>query len=223
MMMTSHKERIISGLGGGLAILIVYTLTLQTEAMLHARTVLIASMGASAVLLFAVPHGPMSQPWNVIGGHVISALVGVAIHKSVADTVLASGLAAGLAITAMHYLRCLHPPGGATSLIPILLGASGDGYGYLLALFPIGTGAVVITLVAVLYNMPFPWRRYPLALWRRWGAAAAPDLAQGYPDISHADFVAALAEIDTFVDISEEDLLNIYHVATRRDASAHSR
>lgn len=222
-MTNSHRERIVSGLGGGIAILIVFQVTLQAELALDAGTVLIASMGASAVLLFAVPHGPLSQPWNVVGGHMISALIGIAVHKSVPGTVLASGLAAGLAITAMYYLRCLHPPGGASALIPILLGAAGDDYGFVLVLFPIGTGAVLITLVAVLDNLPFAWRRYPVALWRRWGAMAAPAPTQGYCDISHADFVAALAEIDTFVDISEEDLLSIYHIATRRDAASQSR
>lgn len=220
-MVNSHRERLISGLGGGVAILTVFALTRQAELALHSSILMIASMGASAVLLFAVPHGPMSQPWNVIGGHMISAAIGVAVHRAVADTVLASALAAWLAITAMYYLRCLHPPGGATSLLPILLGAEGDSYGYLLVLFPVGFGAVVLVTVATLYNLPFEWRRYPLTLWSR--TAGKPKLARGYPDISHADFVAALAEIDTYVDISEEDLLRIYRIATRRDAGDHSR
>lgn len=217
----SHKEKLISGLGGGIAILVVFALTREAELNLHSETVLIASFGASAVLLFAVPHGPMSQPWNVIGGHVISALIGVTMHQFVADMILASGLAAGLAITAMHYLRCLHPPGGASALIPILLGPTADGYGLSLALFPIGTGALAMVVMAILWNLPFAWRRYPLWLAAPAGEDEADEVAKGYPDISHADFVAALAELDTFVDIAEEDLVRIYHLATKRDAAHH--
>ena len=109
-MVSSQSERIIAGLGGGLANLIVFALTLEIELSLEAETVLVASMGASAVLLFAVPHGLMSQPWNVIGGHLISALIGMLVHRLIADVALASALAVGLAISAMYYLRCLHPP-----------------------------------------------------------------------------------------------------------------
>ncbi len=212
----SHKEKLISGLGGGLAILIVFGVTLSTEQELHTKVILIASMGASAVLLFAVPHGPMSQPWNVIGGHVISALIGVLMYWTIGDVVIAGAFAAGLAITAMHYLGCLHPPGGASALIPVISGAATDDYGLGLVLFPIGAGAVLMVVLAILYNLPFAWRRYPLALWARHGNTDAP-VGDGYADISHADFVAALAEIDTYVDISEEDLLRIYHIAMRRE------
>lgn len=219
----SHREKLISGLGGGIAIFAVFALTRQAELSLHSETVLIASFGASAVLLFAVPHGPMSQPWNVIGGHMISALIGVILHQAIAGTILACALAAGLAITAMHYLRCLHPPGGASALIPILLGPTADGYGLSLALFPIGTGALAMVVMAVVFNLPFTWRRYPLWLAARLSKKEDDEIAPGYPDISHADFVAALAEIDTYMDIAEEDLLRIYYLATKRDAAAHRR
>jgi CBS domain-containing membrane protein len=73
-------------------------------------------MGASAVLLFAVPLGPLSQPWNFVGGHLISGLIGVTIAQWVPDMVVASTLAVSLAIFVMYVTRCLHPPGGATAL-----------------------------------------------------------------------------------------------------------
>lgn len=217
MTVPSHKERIVSGLGGGLSILIVFGLTRAVQMELQAQVVLIASMGASAVLLFAVPHGPMSQPWNVVGGHTASALIGVLMYRTGLDPVLAAGLAAGLALTAMHYLGCLHPPGGASSLIPILSGPAVDGYGLGFVLFPIGAGAVLMVLVATLYNLNFGWRRYPAGLWPQRDIPAESATA-AYPDITHADFVAALAEIDTYVDITEEDLLRIYDIAMRRHA-----
>lgn len=217
-MVTSHKEKLIAGAGGAVAILLVFGAMRMGEMELQGQIVLIASMGASAVLLFAVPHGPMSQPWNVLGGHVISALIGVAMHKLVADPVVGAGLAAGLAITAMHYLGCLHPPGGASAVIPVISGPAADSWGWGFAIFPIGFGAVLIILIAILWNAPFPWRRYPPGLWARFKQRdhSHDNAPHSYPDITHADFVAALADLDTFVDISEPDLLRIYEVVMNR-------
>ncbi len=69
-------------------------------------------MGASAVLLFAAPHVPFSQPWNVFGGHIISAIVGVACWQWIPDYTVAASASVGLAIGAMYFARCIHPPGG---------------------------------------------------------------------------------------------------------------
>ena len=217
MASSSHIEKLLSGLGGFVAIALVFAITVLFEQTLHARLFFVASMGASAVLLFAAPHAPFSQPWNVIGGHMISALVGVSAHNLVASPILCGALAVGGAITAMYYFRCLHPPGGATALVAVIGGPTVDSFGYLYVLFPVGLGALLMTLVAVAFNYPFFWRRYPESLFEK--TLPAPDKSQHdpvYPDISHADLVAALAELDTFMDISEHELLRIYELATRR-------
>ncbi len=215
--MSFHKEKLISGFGGAVAIFGVLGLTRFYEQELQVHLLLIASMGATAVLLFAAPHSPLSQPWNVIGGHVASALIGVFIYQQISNPVIGGALAVGMAITAMYYLRCLHPPGGATALIPFIGGAVADSYGFAFALFPVGFGAVLIVMIAVIFNYPFAWRRYPLGLAvKPKTRAIAKDQTTAYPDITHADFVAALSEIDTFVDISEQDLLRIYEIASRR-------
>jgi len=130
-------------------------------------------MGASAVLLFAVPHGPLSQPWPVLGGHFVSALVGVACTKAIAQPMLAAPVAVGLAIGSMHYLRCIHPPGGATALSAVVGGEPVHQLGFHFVLTPVLWNAAVILLVALLFNYPFTWRRYPLALARRDVSAAA--------------------------------------------------
>lgn len=83
---------------------------------------LIAPMGASAVLLFAIPSSPLAQPWSIMGGNIVSALLGVTVAKLVADPYLAAALAVGLAIAAMMALRCLHPPSGAIALTAVLGG-----------------------------------------------------------------------------------------------------
>ena len=206
-----HREKLLSGLGGAVSIFLVFWITQQFEQGLEARLLLIASMGATAVLLFAAPGSTFSQPWNVVGGHVVSAFIGVLVHQQVGDPVLGGALAVGFAITAMYYLKCLHPPGGATSLIPLIGGSVIDSYGLAFVLFPVGAGAILMVLIAIAFNYPLSWRRYPVGLAEN--TAAKGD---GYPDISHADFVAALSEIDTFVDISERDLLKIYQIASRR-------
>ena len=92
---------------------------------------------------------------------MVSAFVGVSFHLLIADAMLASALAVGVAIIAMQYLRCTHPPGGATAIIGAMGGAAVDGFGYMFVLFPIALGAIAMTIIAVIYNFPFSWRRYP--------------------------------------------------------------
>lgn len=95
----------------------------------------VASMGASALLLFAAPEGELSQPWPLLGGQLVSALAGVVSVQLVADPWLAAPLAVALAIGAMQSLHCFHPPGGATALAAVLGGPSVQalGFGYLFA------------------------------------------------------------------------------------------
>ncbi len=174
-------------------------------------------MGATAVLLFAAPHSPLSQPWNVTGGHIVSAFVGVLVHGLIANQFFAGGLAVGIAITAMYYLKCLHPPGGATALVAVIGGSSVDSFGFSYVYFPVGLSAVLMVLIAIAFNYPFKWRRYPAVLSAVHPThEIMPDPDKHYPDITHADLVAALSEIDGYVDISEQDLLRIYEIATNR-------
>ncbi|MEO1768006.1 HPP family protein [Thiobacter aerophilum] len=212
----SHREKLVSAAGAFFGILGV---VLISHALLGGASAvfLVASMGASAVLLFAVPHGPLSQPWPLIGGHLVSALVGVTCARHVGSPWLAMALAAGLAVGAMYYLRCIHPPGGATALTAVLGGPAVHALGYQYVLTPVLLNVVLIFLIAVAFNYPFPWRRYPAALARR----PAPVGEAAYRPIEHEDFVYALSQLDSFVDVSEEDLLRIYAIATGRAERRH--
>src|SRR4030067_370588 len=109
----SHTERLISTVGGFLGIFFILITSGWVLGDRDATLLVVGSMGASAVLLFAVPHGPLSQPWALIGGHTLSAFIGVACAMLVPDLFLAAALAVGLATGTMHVLRCIHPPGGA--------------------------------------------------------------------------------------------------------------
>ncbi len=216
----SHRERLASISGGFTGILLILLVSRQFVSGTDAALI-VASMGASAVLLFAVPHGLLSQPWPVFGGHLVSALVGVTCARFVADPLLAAALAVGLAIGAMHYLRCIHPPGGATALTAVVGGAGIHELGYAFIFTPVLINVLVILAVAVAFNYPLVWRRYPAALRTRKPAAVETEpVDEIYPSISHADFVYALSEIDSFIDISEQDLIHIYELATRRKVNS---
>ncbi|MDR0565262.1 MAG: HPP family protein [Azoarcus sp.] len=118
-----------------------------------ANLYLIGSFGASAVLLYGAPAAELSQPRNLIGGHAISAIVGVACALLCPPNVaLASALAVSTAIAAMHLTQTLHPPGGATALIAVIGGDSVRELGFTYALSPVLSGAVVMLLVALLVN-----------------------------------------------------------------------
>ena len=207
----SHSERWISAVGGLMGVLAVLwfsgrVLDYQGAAMI------ITSMGATAVLLFAVPHGALSQPWPVMGGHVISALIGVTSAQMISDPVTAAAVAVGLSIAAMYYLRCLHPPGGATALVAVLGGEAVHQLGYGFAVAPVLVNTLIILATAVLVNQPFRWRRYPAGFAHTHEATASVP-GTGKPLIAHEDLVYALSQLDSFIDVSEEDLIRIYTLA----------
>ncbi len=125
-------------------------------------TMLIGSFGASAVLLYGAPKSPLAQPRNLLGGHFLSALFGVAVRLSVAGPDwLVCALAVAGAIALMHATSTLHPPGGATALIAVTGGAKIFSLGFFYALVPALSGAAVMLVVALCVNNLAPGRRYP--------------------------------------------------------------
>lgn len=209
----SHRERLVSALGGFVSIFAVYW-TSRLVLGPTASPILVLSMGSTAAMLFAVPHGALSQPWPLLGGHLIAGLIGIACLLGIPDPVLAASLATGLSLGAMHYLRCIHPPAGATALAAALGNETVQAMGFGFVLAPLMLNVLIILVTAIAFNALFPWRRYPAALVR--STAAPLPVAAGYEAISHEDFVYALSQLDSFIDISEEDLLRIYSLATGR-------
>ncbi len=123
---------------------------------------IIGSFGASAVLIYAAIRSPLAQPRNLIGGHVISAIIGVACFQFLGGQLwLASAVAVATAIAAMLLTKTLHPPGGASALIAVIGSEKIHALGYLYAIFPAGTGAVIMLIVALLVNNIPESRRYP--------------------------------------------------------------
>ena len=129
-------------------------------------SLMIGSFGASAVLVFGAVRSPLAQPRNVIGGHLLSAVVGVAAWKLLqADPWLAQAVAVATAIALMHATRTLHPPGGATALIAVIGSAEIHKLGFLYVLVPATVGAVILVAVGVLVNNIPASRRYPEFWW----------------------------------------------------------
>jgi len=157
----SVVETLWSWVGSFLGIVVValihYTVLDRT-----ALTMIIGSFGASAVLIYGAVRSPLAQPRNLIGGHVLSAVIGVAAFQFLGGIPwLASAAAVSTAIAVMHLTKTLHPPGGATALIAVIGGDTVHQLGYLYAVIPAGLGALVMLIIALLVNNIAPNRRYP--------------------------------------------------------------
>lgn len=205
----SWREKVVSVVGGGTSILTIVWICHHLIGLAGAQ-MLVASMGASAVLLFAVPHGQLSQPWPVLAGHLSSALIGVTCAKLIPNTELAAACAVGLAIGAMHQFNYIHPPGGATALTAVVAGPSVTSLGYGFVWRPVLLNATIIVAFAVVFNAAFPWRRYPAALARRRAAMPVP----ADDDATHQQILDALRSLDSFVDITETDLRRLHRLLT---------
>ncbi len=143
------RDRCIACAGALLGVALTYLICRLTLGEISHLPLLVAPMGATAVLLFAVPASPLAQPWSIIGGNTISAFIGIAVAKVIPDPVLASGVAVALAIAVMSLARCLHPPGGAAALLAVLGGPAVTDAGFLFALDPVAINAVLITLLGL--------------------------------------------------------------------------
>ncbi|WP_295477527.1 HPP family protein [uncultured Pseudomonas sp.] len=153
---------------------------------------LVAPLGASAVLVFAVPSSPLAQPWSVVGGNTLSALVGIACCKWIPDAGLAAALAVGLSIALMLFMRCLHPPGGASALLMVLIGCERFEF----AFSPVLVDSLLMVAVGLVYNnlTGRSWPHLPLP------TKAAPTHLQ------RSDLDAVLARYNQILDISRDDL-----------------
>jgi CBS-domain-containing membrane protein len=123
---------------------------------------LMGSFGASAVLAFGAVKSPLAQPRNLVGGHIVSGLAGVACQQLFGGVVwVAAALAVSFAIVAMLITKSLHPPGGATALIAVIGGTKIHRLGFLYPFFPAGAGAFILLIVALIVNNLSKHRKYP--------------------------------------------------------------
>lgn len=208
---TSFAEKLRSGLAGGIAILLL-ALALHHLPQTEYPLLMLGSMAASAVLLFAAPHSPMAQPWNLIGGHLFSAVAGWICIMFIPDQVLAAGVAVGSAILVMQLLGCLHPPGAATALTLVLSRTQFHDMGWHWAFTIVATNAGISLLLALIINNSLPHRTYPM----QFTPLPPPPKPAPFITLEQSDLEWALQQIDSEIDVSEEDLAEIYKLALDR-------
>lgn len=213
----SKHERFRACIGALVGIMVTGTvskLALGPEVNLP---LLIAPMGASAVLLFAAPTSPLAQPWSILGGNMLSAFVGVSFALLVPDPIIASALAVSVAIGLMLALGCLHPPSGAVALTAVLGGPVLQAEGYGFVFWPVGLNSLLLLASALVFNN-LAGRRYP-------HLAPAPQLnihdTADLPPTARLGFVPSdlqdvLAQYDEIVNVSPDELDALLHRAQIR-------
>lgn len=167
---------------------------------------MVSSLGASAVLLFGMPASPLAQPWPVLVGTVLSALVGAGVQKLIPDTAIACAVAVGLSVMLMVPLRCMHPPGAGFAAYAVLEHINSAS----LIAFPILFNVAVLLACAVVYNA-LTGKRYPHPQHTLKRAVNA----QGQEVFAAEDLDAALRHYNQVLDISRADLEGLLHIAGR--------
>ena len=213
----TRRDLWLGSLGAGLGLLA--TEWISHQALGSSNPWFIAPMGASAVLLFAVPASPLAQPWSIVGGNVMAALVGVGCVHLFGSSGPVAALAAAVTIALMFALRCLHPPGGAVALTAVLGGPEIHALGWSFVLWPVAVDSALMVTMALLFNN-LAGRSYPHHGSSRPHPHDTRDLlpTQRVGPTSE-DLDKALASVGEVLDIDRDDLEDLVmrtHLATRR-------
>jgi CBS domain-containing membrane protein len=207
------RDRLFACLGALVGIALTGAISRLLIGETSALPLIVAPIGASAVLLFAVPASPLAQPWAIIGGNTISALVGVVVGRLVPDPLVAVGVGVSLAIAVMSFARCLHPPGGAVALGAVLGGPAVAASGFLFPLVPVGLNAAVLVALGLAFHKAarrnYPHRAPPPANTHR-TTDLPPQLRTG---VQAEDIDAALDEAHEGFDIDRDDLRRLLEQA----------
>ncbi len=200
------RERLIACIGATIGIALTGAIAGLVLGSGPHVPLLVAPVGASAVLLFAVPASSLAQPWSIIGGNTISALVGVIVAHFVHEPALATGMAVALAIAAMSFARCLHPPGGAAALTAVLGGPAVISAGFLFPFVPVALNSIMLVALGYgfhrLSRRTYPHRPAPAA--NTHGTADPPAVQR--VGFRPEDIDAALGALDETFDIDRGDL-----------------
>ena len=167
---------------------------------------LIAPMGASAVLLFAVPASPLAQPWSFVGGNLVAATLGVLSAMFLSNPIAASAVALAAAIGVMFALRCIHPPSGAVALTAVLGGPAIHALGLRFVIEPVALQSVVLLASAIVYHT-LTGHRYPHV------SRPAAQTAPGIAGVTRADLEAIVRERGELIDVAADDLESLVHEA----------
>ncbi|MDN2662680.1 HPP family protein [Psychromonas sp. 14N.309.X.WAT.B.A12] len=203
-----NSEKTVATIGGMLAIFCCFYATVYITGDAGSVAIL-PSMGASAVLLFAVPHGQLSTPWAFLGGNILSAIIGVTCATFIDPMLIAAPVAVGLSILVMHLTRSLHPPGGATALAAVIGGPTIHGLGYWYVLTPTLINCSILFIIAMIFNNLFHWRNYPQSFMRYQSVGYHPDTRR----IKKQHIHQAIKRSDLVIDASDEQIKRVVDLA----------
>lgn len=166
------------------------------------------------MLLFAIPASPLAQPWPIIGGNTLSAFIGVTVAYLVRDPMIATGLSVSLAIMAMSFARCLHPPGGVAALTAVVGGSTVISRGFMFPRVPVALNSIVLVGLGFIFHAlsgkSYPHNHPPAVDVKREGPL---ELGGG---VTSDDVDAALTELGGTFDIDREDLNELMQLAESR-------
>ncbi|WP_333877998.1 HPP family protein [Methylobacter sp.] len=204
----SRKGKLISVISCFSVILLTAWITQQFSSN-PAYPIVVASMGASAVILFIIPNSPLAQPWPLVGGQLVSALIGVICAQVFTHSVFASACAVGGSVLAMLLFKCLHPPGAATALTPVMAGDPITSLGYGFVLMPVGLNVAIMMIMAIAINRWLLRHEYPSISYPtndKKHQRSTDIQASQRTGISVQDVGQALENMDMFMDVSTADL-----------------
>ena len=191
-------DRLVACVGATIGIALTIVVCRELPVALDKLPIIVAPLGASAVLVFAVPASPLAQPWSVVGGNTLSTLVGVFAFQAIPDPALAAGVAVGLAIGVMSLCRCLHPPGGAAALTAVIGTSDIHAAGYAFAFTPVALNSIALVSLGMFFHR-MSGHSYP-------HIAVPPGDAMAAAGLHLEDIDRALADLPDNFDISREDL-----------------
>ena len=211
------RDRFVASIGALIGVLLTAAICRVALGNTAALPFIVAPIGASAVLVFAVPASPLAQPWPVIGGNTISALIGIAAAKLVGDAALAASLAVAIAIAAMSLTRSLHPPGGAAALTAVIGGPAVTAAGFGFAFIPVAVNSALLVTLGWLFHK-VSRHSYPHV------PAPAQENVHNTDDVpaqrrigfQAADIDGALADLGETFDIGREDLDRVLRQVEQR-------
>ena len=205
----SRTERLRAVLGALIGIGLTGVMSIWTMGDHADLPLLIAPMGASAVLLFAAPASPLAQPWSVIGGNLLAAAIGVTCARWIPVPILAAAVAVALAIAMMFACRCLHPPSGAVALTAVFGGPGIKAAGYGFVVMPVAINSVIMLACALLFHWATR-HRYP-------HHGGMPHVARTTRSgVTDADIAAVLDSRNELLTIDTDDLVTLVDDAEQR-------
>lgn len=217
---TAPMEALRAGVGASIGLWLTGYFLLSPGVDLEYGLYLVAPLGASTVLLFAVPNSPLAQPWSAVIGNTVAALVGVAVSMFIHEPALRIAVAVALAIIVTFMLRAVHPPAGAVAMTAAMSPEAVEHLGFWFALAPIATGTASLVLIAIAYAR-LTGRRYPFRQFDQQNRHGTSDrIAVERLGLSEAELSDILQRYRQSFNLGVEDLARLIGAAELQ-AAAH--